>query len=84
MRRSLRSFAAASAYPDSAEIKTGTVRFARIASEKGGTLRIAYPEAKIIVTVNGEPAELTAEDLSRGIGTSPGTAVEIRSVTKNG
>ncbi len=67
----------------SAKIRNGKVAGASITAEKGGTLRVAYPARAIDVTVNGEPAALTAEDLERGIETVPGDVIAIRANADN-
>ena len=58
------------------------VRYAKIVSEKGGTLRVVYPEQAFTVTVNSRPAALDAEALFSGIATVPGDVVEIYTKTK--
>ena len=62
----------------SAEIRSGAVLYAKIVSEKGGILRVAYPARDFTVTVNGAPAAPDASELERGIATSPGDVIEIR------
>lgn len=64
----------------SAATRSGRVLSARIVSEKGGTLRVIYPEKNAAVTVNGEAAELSEAELERGISTAPGDVIEIRTV----
>ncbi len=61
----------------SAKIESGAVRYAKLVSEKGGTLRAAFPAKRFTVTVNGEPTALTAADLARGIETAPGDEIVI-------
>ena len=61
----------------SAKIASGAVRYAKLVSEKGGTLRAAFPAERFTVTVNGEPTALTAADLARGIETAPGDEIVI-------
>lgn len=61
----------------SAKIASGAVRYAKLVSEKGGTLRVAYPAERFTVTVNGEPTALTAAGLARGIETAPGDEIVI-------
>ena len=60
-----------------AKIASGAVRYAKLVSEKGGTLRVAYPAERFTVTVNGEPTALTAAGLARGIETAPGDEIVI-------
>ena len=64
----------------SAEIRSGAVLYAKIVSEKGGTLRVAYPARNYTVTVNGAPAAPDASELERGIATAPGDVIEIRTL----
>ena len=66
----------------SAEIKNGKVPRAVIVSEKGGTLRVAYPEKAVAVTVNGLPSALSAPELTQGIETAPGDVIEIFTATE--
>lgn len=61
----------------SAEMKSGNAVKAEIVSEKGGLLRIAFPAKEIAVTVNGVPADLSAEALESGIETAPGDIITI-------
>lgn len=68
----------------SAAIRAGVVAHARIVAEKGGTLRVAYPEQAIVVTVNGNGTALTAADLEQGIQTAPGDVIEIRTQETDG
>ena len=61
----------------SAQIRKGTVTKIRIVSEKGMPLRAVLPEGKYTADLNGVPADLSREDLERGIGTTPGDEVVL-------
>ena len=66
----------------SAAIRAGRVGGASIVSEKGGTLRAAFPAAEIKVTVNGSQTDLTAADLARGVPTAPGDVIGLHPKTE--
>ena len=68
----------------SAAIRAGVVTHAKIVAEKGGTLRVAYPEQATMVTVNGNGTALTAAALEQGIQTAPGDVIEIRTQEADG
>ena len=61
----------------SSQIKDGCVPGAKIVSEKGGVLRVAFPAEDISVTINGVLSNVTPEELESGIETAPGDVVEI-------
>ena len=65
----------------SAAIRGGRVSHAVIVSEQGGRLRAAYPENEFTVKINGAPSGLTAADLAKGIETSPGDVIALRTET---
>ncbi len=56
----------------SAEIKGGVWRGAKIASEKGRTLRAVLPDGAYRAEKNGEPIPLPRDVLEKGIATAPG------------
>ena len=62
----------------SAAISSGAVTYAKIVSEKGGTLRVSYPGKATEVTVNGEKTYITIADLELGTDTAPGDVIVIR------
>lgn len=61
----------------SAAFRSGRVFCARILSEKGGTLRVDFPEKAFTVALNGKAAGWTAAELERGVETEPGDVIEI-------
>lgn len=66
----------------SAAIRSGRVDYTKIVSEKGGTLRVAYPEKDFTVAVNGKAAGWTSTELEQGVETAPGDRIEIRTKTE--
>ena len=61
----------------SAAVENGRVRYARVFSEKGGKLRVCYPETDCTILLNGAPAPFTLEALECGVDTAPGDTVDL-------
>ncbi len=72
------SLRADGAFLVSSAMESGAVVYARIFSESGGKLRVAYPEKDFTVTINGTVSDISGPDLERGIETLSGDVILIK------